>query len=427
MMNTKKKQLTDRAVIAKSVHDFYNRHPYPPPIKNLDNYQKRWQDPSRRHADFHLFWPTKSYRENLDILVAGCGTSQAAKYALRHPGAQVFGIDSSETSIRHTRDLKQRYGIQNLKLEVLPLEQVEELGLRFDEIICTGVLHHLPNPEIGLTALQRVLKPSGAMHLMVYAPYGRTGIYMLQDFCRQLGIRPDTSEIQDLAETLRFLPDDHPLQHRLRDSPDFQSEAGLADALLHPQDRAYSVPQLFDFIRHCGLTFGRWLRQAPYLPQCSPIANSPFGSRIKTLSLDQQYTVMELFRGTMVRHSLIVYRDNGSGYMSPVRFDGAGWQDFIPIRLPSTIVIQERLPKGSAAVLINQAHTFTDLYLPIDQSEKDWYDAINGENNITNILRKTQPGLGTEMLARVKGFFERLWYYDQVVFDTSKVNGFDRI
>ena len=27
------------------------------------------------------------------------------------------------------------------------------------------------------------------MHLMVYAPYGRTGVYMLQDFCRRLGIR----------------------------------------------------------------------------------------------------------------------------------------------------------------------------------------------------------------------------------------------
>ena len=28
-----------------------------------------------------------------------------------------------------------------------------------------------------------MLKPNGAMQLMVYAPYGRTGIYMLQEFC----------------------------------------------------------------------------------------------------------------------------------------------------------------------------------------------------------------------------------------------------
>ncbi len=34
-----------------------------------------------------------------------------------------------------------------------------------------------------------VLKPDGAMHLMVYAPYGRAGVYMLQDFCKRIGVR----------------------------------------------------------------------------------------------------------------------------------------------------------------------------------------------------------------------------------------------
>jgi SAM-dependent methyltransferase len=422
MMSSENKHLTDPAEIINTVQDFYNRHPYPPPVNNLDSYQRRCQEPGRRQADFHLFWPDEPYHEHMDVLVAGCGTSQAARVALRQPGAQVFGVDYSETSIRHTCGLKKRYGLQNLKLGVLPLEQVEDLGMSFDKIICTGVLHHLPNPESGLTALQRVLKPDGAMHLMVYAPYGRTGIYMLQDFCRQLGIRPDISDIQHLAQTLRFLPDDHPLQDRLRDSPDFQSEAGLADALLHPQDRAYSVPQLFELIRHCGLTFGRWLRQAPYLPQCSPIAKSPFASRIEKLAPEEQFAAMELFRGTMVRHSMIVYREDRPGIKSPVRFDVDGWQDFIPMRMPTTIAVKEGLPQGAAAVLINRAHTYTDLYLPIDQSEKDWYDAINGENNIKMILRKTHPGSGPEKQTRAKDFFERLWGYDQVVFDASRAN-----
>ncbi len=425
-MTSENKRSADRAAIASAVKDFYNRHPYPPPTNHLDSYQKRWQEPIRRRADFHLFWPGEPYRENLNVLVAGCGASQAAKVALRHPAARVFGIDHSETSIRHTRGLKNRYGLQNLKLEVLPLEQVAALGQNFDKIICTGVLHHLPEPESGLAALQSVLKPDGALHLMVYAPYGRTGIYMLQDFCRQLSLRPDTAEIQDLAQTLKLLPDDHPLQDRLRDSPDFQSEAGLADALLHPQDRAYSVPQLFELIRHCGLIFGRWLRQAPYLPQCSPLAKSPFGSRIEKLPPEEQFAALELFRGTMVRHSLILYRQDRPGSKSPVRFDVDGWQELIPIRLPTTIAVQERLPHGAAAVLINQAHTFTDLYLPIGPSEKDGYDAIDGENSIKTILRRTHSGSTPEVQARFKAFFERLWRYDQVVFDASKTNDFDR-
>ena len=43
----------------------------------------------------------------------------------------------------------------------------------------------------GSSALRDVLNPDGAMHLMVYAPYGRTGIYMLQEFCRRIGVSAD--------------------------------------------------------------------------------------------------------------------------------------------------------------------------------------------------------------------------------------------
>ena len=37
-----------------------------------------WNDPLRRRAAFHLLWPASPYRDDLQILIAGCGTSQAA-------------------------------------------------------------------------------------------------------------------------------------------------------------------------------------------------------------------------------------------------------------------------------------------------------------------------------------------------------------
>jgi len=37
------------------------------------------------------------------------------------------------------------------------------------------------------------------------------------------------------------VPPRHPLETLLAEAPDFRQEAELADALLHPQDRAYSV------------------------------------------------------------------------------------------------------------------------------------------------------------------------------------------
>ena len=265
----------NNARIADEVRDFYERHPYPPPVDDLDRYKRTWEDPARRRVDAHLFWPAEDFREDRSVLVAGCGTSQAAKYALRWPRAAVTGIDVSATSIQRTESLKRKYRLDNLEVRQLAVERAGELGRRFDQVVSTGVLHHLPDPDAGLRSLRGVLEPGGALHLMVYAPYGRAGVYLLQDYCRRLGIGATTPEIRDLAASLKALPADHPIVPLLRRSPDFRDEAALADALLHPQDRPYSVPQLFEFLRAAGLRFGRWLRQAPYLPQCGALASSP--------------------------------------------------------------------------------------------------------------------------------------------------------
>jgi SAM-dependent methyltransferase len=85
---------------AQKVREFYERYPYPPPTSGLDQYRRRWQDQERRRADHHLFFPFQPYAEDHSILIAGCGTSQAAKHALRWPRARVTGIDFSATSGR---------------------------------------------------------------------------------------------------------------------------------------------------------------------------------------------------------------------------------------------------------------------------------------------------------------------------------------
>jgi SAM-dependent methyltransferase len=141
-------------------------------VQDLESYRQRWQDEGRRRADFHLHWPDRAYRADMTVLVAGCGTSQAAKHALRQPASRVVGIDFSGTSVRHTETLKLKYGLGNLDVHQLPVERVGELGLRFDKIVCTGVLHHLPDPEAGFRALVSRLRPSGLIAAWVY---GREG------------------------------------------------------------------------------------------------------------------------------------------------------------------------------------------------------------------------------------------------------------
>ena len=410
----------DAAGAAEEVRAFYDRYPYPPPVDSLEKYRRLWQDPQRRRADYHLFWPAQPYREDYSILIAGCGTSQAAKHALRWPSARVTGIDFSATSVRSTLELKRKYRLDNLQVLELPIERVGDLETGFDQIVCTGVLHHLSDPDAGLRALGAVLNPEGAMHLMIYAPYGRTGIYMLQEFCRRIGIRASDDEIRDLIIALKALPPGHPLEILLREAPDFRDEAALADALLHPQDRAYSVPQLFDFLKEGGLTFGRWVRQAPYSSLGGAMAKIPQAPRIARLPLPEQYAAAELFRGTMVRHSAIAYRDDRHGGPERANFAGEAWLGYVPIRMPDTLCVQERLPPGAAAVLINQTHTYRDLFLPIDAMEKRLFDAIDGKISVGDLVERALPSSPrTSWLNTARAFFERLWWYDQVVFDLS--------
>jgi SAM-dependent methyltransferase len=382
-------------------------------VDDVQAYRQIWDD-QRRRADSHLFWPAEPYRDDRSILVAGCGTTQAAHYAVRWPRARVIGIDVSAKSIAFTQELKRKYALANLELCQLAVERVAELGQSFDHVVCTGVLHHLPDPDAGLRALREVLAPTGAINLMVYAPYGRAGVYMLQDYCRRLDIGGTTTEIRDLAASLKALPPDHPIASLLRNSPDFANKAGLADALLHPQDRAYSVSQLLDFLDGAGLAFGRWVRQAPYLPWCGGLASTPHHSRLVGLTAEAQYAAIELFRGTMARHGVVAYRSDRPARGASVDFDGEAWLSYIPIRLPDTLTVRERLPPGAAAVLINRNHTYTDLYLSIDARQERLLAAIDGERTIAEICGER----GYRDLACA--LFLQLWRWDQVVFNTSK-------
>jgi SAM-dependent methyltransferase len=417
-LNQNEESMESPTTCTEEVRDFYERMPYPAPLTSLDGHLKHYNNPDRRRAMFHLIWPTERPRANQEILVAGCGTSQAARYALREPNARITAIDISNASLQHTRQLQQKYNLENLELHNLSILDVQALRKTFDQVICTGVLHHMADPDLGLRSLRAVLKPDGAMQIMVYAPYGRTGIYMLQAYCRLLKITPSRQELHDLGATLDCLPKDHPVTRVLQRAEDFRDPNALADALLHPQDRAFKVPQVYEWLEKCGMSFGRWIEQAPYLAQCGMVAKSPHAARLAALPSRLSHAAVELFRGTMTSHTFTAYRDDRPGESQPINFSGNSCREYVPIRLPWTMSIRENLPLGSVAVLINPAHRFTDLFFPIDAFENRLLGAVDGKRTLADILEFS--ALENRSWHRVLSFFERLWQYDQIVFDASR-------
>jgi len=403
--------------MTEEVRDFYERMPYPAPLTNLDEHLDLYRNPERRRALFHLVWPAGRPRSGQEILVAGCGTSQAVRHALREPDARITAIDISQASLDHTRKLQQKYKVENLALHRLSVLDVAALGRTFDQILCTGVLHHLPDPDAGLQALRSVLKPDGAMQIMVYAAYGRTGIYMMQEYCRLLGVAAVDSELRTLGEVLTSLPEDHPLTSLMRKVKDFRHPDALADALLHPQDRAYTVPQVYQWLDRCGMSFGRWLEQAPYLPQCGVLAKTPHAARLDALPEPAQHAAVELFRGAITRHTFIACRSDRPAQCRPIRFTGEQWRSYVPIRLPWTVCVRDRVPPGSVAVLLNPAHRHADLILPINAAQAHLLDLIDGTRTLGEISATAKDE------ARTLQFFQQLWRYDQLVFDSSRADG----
>jgi hypothetical protein len=146
------------------------------------------------------------------------------------------------------------------------------------------------------------------------------------------------------------------------------------------------------------------------------LASTPHAARLAQLSAREQYTAVELFRGTMLRHSAIIYRDDNPHKAQANQFENAQWPSYIPHRLPNTITVTEKLPQGAAAVLINQNHTYPDIYLPINQEEKRMVEAINGRRTITEIGRCAAVNNSD----RLRAFFRKLWWHDQVIFEVPE-------
>jgi hypothetical protein len=119
----------------------------------------------------------------------------------------------------------------------------------------------------------------------------------------------------------------------------------------------------------------------------------------------------------MDRHSFVAYRDDREREAQPISFQDGAWRGFVPVRLPWTLTVKDRAPRGVAAVLINPRHTYPDLALFIDAAQDRLLTAIDGERSIAEILDSAGKTIVDE---QSRQFFRRLWEHDLIVFDAKR-------
>jgi SAM-dependent methyltransferase len=381
---------TNREVIHRLVKNQYDRYPYPAAQENLTDFISRKSFQAGCPSVFsHLYWPHREKRLNLDILVAGCGTMQAPKFAVNLPDARITAIDICDNSIEHTNRLLRLHDIRNVITRRLPVEDAATLGKEFDLVVSTGVLHHLPDPAEGLDALQSVLRTDGSMYLMLYGKYGRDGIYYLQELFRRAGLSAASVTPADLAlvrQLLELLPPHHPVATRADFFKRFDvGDEELVDLFLHPQDRGYSIPDITRLLDGGGMKLQSMLFRAHYAPRCSGLAASGLMGRVNLLPDIEQLAIGELFRAAVHMHFFIACRKDRDeeGYL--LDLDAPQWKSLIPVRSP---VLQQEMvatTSGNRAMLYSPMHQFSDIRCVLREEELALFDLSNNRLTIGEI------------------------------------------
>jgi 2-polyprenyl-3-methyl-5-hydroxy-6-metoxy-1,4-benzoquinol methylase len=266
------------------------------------------------------FGGRQGFGDGFRVLVAGGGTGDHSIFLaeqLRDYDASVTYIDISGASLDIARERAKARNLDNIEWHHGSILDIASLDLApFDLISCTGVLHHLPEPEQGLAALRAALAPEGAMSLMLYGRMGRLSIYAGQELMRlvnqgvddrKLKIRNARAVLQSLPQTNWLLRGGDPKEVLVSFLED---ESNLYDTLLHEQDRAYSVMEIYALLAGAQLNlieFVSFLSSVPsfrylYNPMVW-ITDSELRAHVATLPRQKQQAIAEAINCMITCHS----------------------------------------------------------------------------------------------------------------------------
>jgi 2-polyprenyl-3-methyl-5-hydroxy-6-metoxy-1,4-benzoquinol methylase len=177
------------------------------------------------------------------VLEMGCGTGQLSLF-LAHGDRRVVGADLARPSLELAHDAAARYGVRNV---VFVETDLRTPGLRrraFDVVICSGVLHHTPDPRASFAKVVELVRPGGVVVIGLYNRYARLPLALRRSLARLTGFR--------------FVPGDPILDER-RNEPS-RREAWLRDQYQHVEEHWHTLREVQRWFRDRGI---QYLRTVP--------------------------------------------------------------------------------------------------------------------------------------------------------------------
>ena len=409
-----------------SVQEHYLDYPYP--YRDPEEEKKRLL---QIHGEYlgemnhWLYQGKETFKKKFRVLIAGGGTGDSSTFMGAQlkaiPDAEIVYLDFSKNSMEVAKKRAEIRGLKNIKFVNESIFNIPKLNLgKFDFIQCSGVLHHLSDPDAGLKILADSLTENGGMNLMVYAKYGRTGVYQIQELMRMVneGVDNRSEEVMNGKTIINSLPDTNWYQRGkdlLADHILF-GDVGLYDMFLHKQDRCYSIPELYEFVDKAGLNFVEFsdvvsklkLRVENYIGDFSLLA------KIKKMDPKKQRAISEILTGSIIKHQFYVSKKkNPVATLDDVNnipyfFGIANFPNQIYDHLQSNNVA---IGTGLNMTLNNGWCKNVGIMIPVTVYTKHVFNAMReGEKSLKDIFDfvRTETGADVkdkELIEVVKGLF----------------------
>lgn len=234
--------------------EFYSRYPYPP--------WRWWMLPRTDDESLSRFRPPDGSSPRR-ILIAGCGTLETLLIARAHPDAkEVVALDLSPVSVQTTRKrilLARWLGWRLPPIKVIHADLLDfKSQSGFDLIFANHVLHHLPDPADGMSALTQLLQQGGWMRVITYPRQSRHWMRETGKYLRSQGLNVHSPNLRTRAwQAIRRLSPENVVRLCFESQPETQTATGIADAFLNPMENPLSPREWGDIVHTCGLVLVR--------------------------------------------------------------------------------------------------------------------------------------------------------------------------
>jgi SAM-dependent methyltransferase len=219
-----------------AVREFYACAPFPgfPPRDSLAGLRARAERSAfARELD-------QAIPGDAIVLEMGCGTGQLSLF-LATADRHVVGADLARPSLALARQAAARYDVGNVQFVETDLHAP---GLRrgaFDVVVCSGVLHHTPDPRASFAAVARLVRPGGVVVIGLYNAYARLPLRLRRAVARLSGYR--------------FIPWDPVFRDRRAEPA--RREAWLRDQYQHVEEHRHTLREVQGWFRENGVEYVR--------------------------------------------------------------------------------------------------------------------------------------------------------------------------